>query len=138
VANGKPAIQYVLAHGKRIAVETLNCSSKDRARPKRAPFKVHFVKLPSYWIEQLQCARLSATFKLALHILREDYKQKHTGGGEIVLSNATTGLTRNPRRHAIQEMIDLKLIQIKQVGKQAPRVTCLLLDRPKPKRTNGG
>ena len=125
------------SHDKWIDVRYLEDLPEKARRPERKPFTIDFVKLPTYWIEQLKRARHSATFKLAHHILREDYKQKYGGGGEIVLSDDATGLARSPRRRAIKEMIDLKLIRVQQKGKQAPRVIQVLHNNPDPK-LNGG
>ncbi len=89
-------------------------------------FKVDWVKLPNYWIEQLAQARHLATYRLAHHILREVFKQQYQyRSGEIILSTDATGLPREARRRAIKELTELKLIQVRQDGNQAVQVTKL-------------
>jgi hypothetical protein len=76
--HGKSERIWDKKYQKWIEVEHLDDPPKEKARrPKRKPFKIDFVKLPSYWIEQLKRARHSATFKLAHHILREEHKLKY-------------------------------------------------------------
>jgi hypothetical protein len=109
--------------------EKLTARAANRVQ-KRKPFKINFVKLPGYWIERLKHARHLATFRLAHHILREDHKQKYGGGGDIVLSTASTGLPRTTRWLATKEMVGLGLIQVQQDGRQAVRVTKVFDRRP--------
>jgi hypothetical protein len=106
-------------------VETLEFPSTRTRSKKRKPFRVDWVKLPDYWIRQLEQARRRATYKLAHRILREAFKQQHIGG-EIILSAAVTGLPGTTRRAAIRELIALKLVEIQQDGHQAPKVIKLL------------
>jgi hypothetical protein len=93
--RGNPS--RVWSHGKWIEVEYLDDDppKAKRRRPKRKPFVVEWVKLPDYWIEQLERARNIATFRLAHCILREAFKRQHVGG-EIALSAAVTGLPSSP------------------------------------------
>jgi hypothetical protein len=86
------------------------------------------VKLPDYWIEQLQNSNSPGTFKLALRILKEAFKRSYVGG-EIVLSSGTTGLSRKVRFKAVKELVKLGLIEIEQNGNQAVRVVSILKER---------
>ena len=115
-------MRYVHRHGKRIAVDTLNTGTPTR---KRKPFAVRFVKLPDYWIEQLQESKNPGTFKLALRILKEAFKRSYVGG-EIVLSTEVTRLSRKVRCRAVKELVKLGLIEIEQNGNQAVRVISIL------------
>jgi hypothetical protein len=90
------------------------------------------VKLPDYWIEQLERSCRVGTHKLAHRILREAYSQQHIGG-EVVLSVTVTGLPRATRWSATKELVELGLIQIQQDGNQAARVI-KLLGKPNPRR----
>jgi hypothetical protein len=99
---------------------------------KREPFKVDWVKLPDYWIRQLERSQRVGTYKLALRILREAYKQQYTGG-EVVLSAEVTGLPGTTRWSATKELVALNLIQIQQDGNRATRVTKLLLEPLRPR-----
>jgi hypothetical protein len=124
-------MMYVERHGKRIAVDTINTSTP--AKKKRKPFEPSFVKLPHFWIERLMRSKNPGTFKLAFHILKEDFKRQHVGG-EIVLSTKATGLPREVRRRAVRELIQLGLIQTEQNGNQAIRVTSIIEREEEKKR----
>ena len=124
--NGKSEHVWDKRYQKWIDVVRVNPSPKRRVRTtKRKPFKVDWVKLPDYWIEQLEQSRRVGPYKLAHRILREAFKQQYRGG-EIVLSTAVTGMPRTTRHDAAKEMVALGLIRIKQEGSQAARVTELL------------
>ena len=110
-------MKYVHRHGKKIAVDTINANTPAK---KRKPFGGRFVKLPDYWIEQLERSTSPGTFKLAHRILKEDFKRQFVGG-EIVLSTEVTGLSRKVRSRAVKELVGLGLIEIKQNGNQAAR-----------------
>jgi hypothetical protein len=114
---------YVHRHGKKIAVDVVNASAQWK---QRRPFAVRFVKLPDLWIERLERSNNPGTFKLAHHILKDAFKRQYVGG-EIVLSTEATGLSRKVRFKAVKELVGLGLIQTKQSGNQAVRVTNLLL-----------
>jgi hypothetical protein len=130
--------RWVTVHGKHILVETLEYPPKDRARrtTKRKRFEVDWVKLPNYWIEQLEHSCHLGTYKLAHRVLREAYKRQHVGG-EVVLSAAVTGLPRATRWSATKELVKLNLIRIQQDGRQGTRVTELLFKRPSNRGRNG-
>jgi hypothetical protein len=121
--SSKPATEYVTAHGKRIAVETLK--PKTPAPKRRKPFKMEWVQMPKYWMDQLERHNSVAMYRLAHRILGEAFKCRQTGG-EIVLSTEVTGLTRQTRAWATKKMVKAKLIRVQQVGNRAVRVTHLL------------
>jgi hypothetical protein len=117
---------HIVRGGKRIALGTLE--PKTPGREKRAPFKVHHIQVPAYWMGQLEQARGGKTYHLANRILREVHIQKHAyRPGPVVLSKHVTGLARYTRHRATKDMLRLKLITIQQQGNQAPIVTALLL-----------
>ena len=108
-------MKYVMRHGRRIAVETLETNLAPKR--KHAPFKVDWIKFPSHWAEALRQSRSASTYQLALALLFEAYKRKHLGG-EIVLSNVMMKMSRNTKNLAMKELVKLGLIQIKRNGKQ--------------------
>lgn len=116
--------------GRWIAVDTINTATP--ARKKRKPFEVSFVKLPKFWIDQLRHARKRSTVTLAHVILEEAFKRQHLGG-EIVLSTKATGLSRQVRARAVNELRELGLIETEQNGNQAVRVTLLLREKKRRK-----
>ena len=120
----------VYRNGKRIAVDTLNTATPAK---KRKPFELQFVKLPQYWIEQLARSNSPGTFKLAHRILEQQFKCKCLGG-EIILSTEATGLSRKVRSKAVKELVGFGLIEIKQNGNQALRVTDITLKEKKRRK----
>ena len=119
------------AKGGGFWAETIEMRNVRAGVKKRKTFEIKWVKLPDYWIRQLEQSQHAGTYKLALRILREAYKQ-HYIDGEIVLSAEVTGLPRTTRRSATKELITLNLIQIQQDGNRATRVTKLRLEPLQP------
>ena len=97
--------------------------SRVPAKKRRAPFEARWAKLPRYWAVALQRITQANTFKLAMKILLEaaNLELRNERGERIVLSKAMTGIPRNSRRRAIQELVKLDLIDVEQHGKEAPR-----------------
>jgi hypothetical protein len=122
-------------HQKHIEVERLDDPPSVKARPQHKEFKIKFVQVPSYWMEQLEQARHIATYKLALNILCQEHKRKHGRCDEIILSSAVTGLPRATRYDAIKELVKLGLIHTEQTSRNAIRVVELVLDKPKTTTT---
>jgi len=112
-------VRYDTRHGRHIAVETLDTGINPPKR--RKPFKAHFVMLPLHWAETLRRSKRVSTYALAHVILFEAFKRKHVGG-EVILSRAMTGMSRNSRRRAAKELEELGLIKIIRNGRQALRV----------------
>ena len=113
----------IVRGGRRIAVDTINAATPAK---KRKPFEVSFVKLPNFWIDQLRHARKVSTVTLAHVILREEFKRHQYVGGEVVLSTETTGLSRQVKARAVNELRELGLIETEQIGNQAVRVISII------------
>jgi len=124
-------VSCIFRNGRRIAIDTINTATP--ARKKRKPFEVSFVKLPELWIERLRHARKVSTITLAHVILREAFKRQIVGG-EIVLSTKATGLSRQVRARAVNELRELGLIETEQNGNQAVRVTSIIEREEEKKR----
>ena len=120
------------AKGGGFWAETIEMPNVRAGVKKRKTFEIKWVKLPDYWIRQLEQSQHAGTYKLALRILREAYKQRYIGG-EIILSAEVTGLPRTTRRSATKELITLNLIQIQQDGNRTTRVTKLWFEPLQPK-----
>lgn len=112
--------------GRRIEVKTLNTGTS--SPKKRTPFKAQFVKVPLQWVEALQRSKSANTYRLALVILLEAFRLeafKHKGSEIITLSSTVTGMERYAKLRAARELADLGLIEIKQTGNQALRVSII-------------
>jgi DNA-binding transcriptional regulator YhcF (GntR family) len=123
-------MSYVVRNGRRIAVDTINTATPAK---KRKPFEVSFVKLPNFWIERLKHSNNPGTFKLAFQILKEAFKRQYVGG-EIVLSTEATGLSRQVRARAVNELRELGLIETERSGNQAVRVKTIIEREEEKKR----
>jgi hypothetical protein len=104
--------------GKYVEVEVLD---RPAGKPCRPRFRAEWVKVPVAWCAALEQTQNSSAYRLALRILREEFRRKHTGG-EIVLSAATTGMHHTTRNRAARELERLGLIELEGEGKQALRV----------------
>ena len=117
--------EYVIRHGRRIEVETLE--SEVPAKPKRAK-RGQFVQVPLIWVERLQTARCLGSYRLALHLLFEHWKW---GGKPVKLSNvalAKFGVgDRETKSRALLELEQLELISVERRPKKSPVVSVLLV-----------
>jgi hypothetical protein len=114
--------QYVMRHGKRIAVEVVEPDGPVR---KKRGFAASWVKLPRRWIAALEQTKSANTIKLAHQILLAAYEDKN-GDGVVVLSAKTTHGMASPSRHrAAQELVRLGLITVIRGsrGRHAHRIT---------------
>jgi hypothetical protein len=86
-----------------------------------------FVKVPMEWMHRLESARLTATYRVALHLLHEGFKA-HGHGNRIRLANgamALKGVTRWQKWRAIDELEVLGLIRVKHRPRKSPEITLL-------------
>jgi hypothetical protein len=91
----------------------------------RKPHRGHFVKVPMEWRRRLESARLAATYRIALHLLHEDFKA-HGRGNKIRLANgALEGVTRCQKSRAIRELEALGLIEIEHRPRKSPVIALL-------------
>lgn len=120
-------MNYVMRHGRRIEVETLNTGVSPSPPRGRKPFKAQFAMVPLRWVEVLQRSKSTSTYQLALVILLEAFKLEafKRKGSEITLSSTVTGMERYAKRRAARELADLGLIEIKKMGNQAIRVSII-------------
>jgi hypothetical protein len=86
--------------------------------------------MPTTWTACLWRARSLSTHNLAHWILEEAFKRRHdrwrADDEEIILSTKATGMLRSTRYRAIDELVALGLIEVKQQGKESHRVVRLL------------
>lgn len=82
----------------------------------------HFIKVPMHWAEQLQKARYIATYRVAHHLLYQNWK---TGGQPIQLANgvlAQAGISRRQKWRALAELEHLGLIRIERRTRKSPLI----------------
>jgi len=68
-----------------------------------------------------------ATYQLAIAILFESYKLDQMAINEIVLSERVTGLFKDARKRAINNLVELRLIKVKRAAGRAVRVVDLFV-----------
>lgn len=91
---------------------------------KRKPFQTQWTRLPLSWLIALRQTKSASAKQLAMEILFAEFRRKYTNG-EVVLSEATTGLPHPTRTMAIRELVQLGLIEVEQHGREATRVVRL-------------
>jgi len=89
-------------------------------------FVVRWVKLHQRWAIALQQSKSVSAYQLAHTILFEEFKRKQIGG-QIVLSMEMTKMPSSTRKRATEELIKLGLIKVSKHGKQAVRVTKVII-----------
>jgi len=104
-------------------------AGKAGARAPHARRQDGFIMMPMSWANALARARNIHTHKLASHLLHQHFKN----GGQIIsltnVSLANTGVTRRSKWRALDELEQLKLIEVDRRRRKSPRVT-LLKTRP--------
>jgi hypothetical protein len=118
----KPDAQRVWSQGAQRWVEVAKVPTDETQQVRRKPFQAQWVRFPLSWRAALRQTRSINAVHLAIEILFAEFRRQHTGG-EIVLSEAVTGLPHPPRGRAVRTLVKLGLIEVEQYGRQAPRVT---------------
>jgi hypothetical protein len=117
---------YVMRHGRRVEIETVNTGITPK---QRKGFAMRWVKLPRHWITGLGRSKSANTYRLALLILWADYENKR-GDGIVTLSKTLDPeMPPSTRRDAARELVELGLITLEEgKGKRAGRVRVVHLD----------
>jgi hypothetical protein len=101
-------------------------------QPKAAPRKASkwqklFVRVPWAWVDRLKDARHISTYRVALHVLYEFWRN---GGRAILLSNAALNEANVPRWakwDALRELEGLGLVAVERRPRKSPVVRLLLV-----------
>jgi hypothetical protein len=102
-------VSYVMRHGRRIEIETVDAGIVPK---QRKGFAMQWVKLPRHWITGLRRSKSANTYRLALEILWVAYEDKR-GTGVVTLSKySVPGISPRTRRRVAQELIELRLITL--------------------------
>jgi hypothetical protein len=86
----------------------------------------HFIKVPWAWVERLAKARYTATYRVALHLLYQHWKQK---GGPVKLPNGMLvlgGVSRWQKWRALGDLERLGLINVERRTRKSPLVTLIV------------
>jgi hypothetical protein len=84
----------------------------------------HFVQVPMGWVEALRVARYINTYRVALYLLYQHWKDR--GRSPIPVSNvalALAGVSRREKWRALVELERFGLIEVVRRARKAPLVT---------------
>jgi hypothetical protein len=113
--------RYVLRHGRRIAVETLEVGAT-KSKPKSTG---RFIKVPLRWAEQATRATRTPRAFVSLWLLHLAWKAK---SNTFPLPNrqlAAYGVTRLDKHRALHELEAAGLIKVVRQPRKTPIVTLL-------------
>jgi hypothetical protein len=93
------------------------------ATRRKAGWRKQFVRVPWMWVDRLKNARSLCTYRVALYLLYEHWRN---GGSVIKLSNSALkaeGIERRRKWEGLRELEGLGLIAIERRPRKAPLVT---------------
>jgi hypothetical protein len=105
----------------RIEAEQFQSQAKP-PRHKSKKWQRRYVQVPWSWVERLQSAKRISTYRLALLLLYEGWKN---GGKPVALSNvlaAEVGLSRQTKWLGLVELERVGLVKIERRKGRAPRL----------------
>jgi hypothetical protein len=106
----------------RIDSANPNLRPKGSAR-KTTKWRKQFVRVPWVWVDRLKEARYISTYRVALHLLYEFWRN---GGRVIRLSNSAPGIERRRKWRGLRELEQFGLIEIERRPRKAPLITVLV------------
>jgi hypothetical protein len=95
------------------------------ATRKTTKWRKQFVRVPWIWTDRLKDAHHISTYRVALHLLYEHWRN---GGRVIRLSNSTLkeeGIERREKWRGLRELERFGLIKIERRPRKAPLITVL-------------
>ena len=94
--------------------------------PRRSPRgQRQFVRVPLEWGHRLAGARYTATWTLALHLLRRAFKERRQ---TIKVANAllaSKGVSRRQKWRALRELEAMGLVEVGHHARKSPDITLL-------------
>jgi hypothetical protein len=122
VRNAKDPALTEAEHFFRAEVARKSPFQRPAPSPKRKNWQREFVRVPWEWVERLRDVQRLSTYRLALLLLYEHWRQ---GGRPIVLSNilaADVGLSPRSKWNAVLELEGLGLIRADRRSGRSPKV----------------
>jgi hypothetical protein len=93
---------------------------------KKKKWKRKFVRVPWTWLDRLKATNCASTYKLALFLIYEHWRN---GGRAIRLANAAlaeVGVSRRTKGPALRELERFELIKVDRHLRKSPLVTLLV------------
>ena len=113
-------VSFVMRRGQQIEVDTVEIKTP-RARVRRP--QQPYVQVPRLWLERLRTSQRISTYRLALYLLFEFWRN---GGRPIRVANgvvAQHGLDRTSKVRALRELEQMALITVEWRDRKSPLVT---------------
>ena len=115
-------VRYLMRHGRRIAVETVN--SVVVPRPKEVE---PFVKVPLWWIAQATKATNTGKALVCIELLYAAWKAKRSTfplpSGRLL----RLGISRDTKRRALYDLERAGLITVERPPRKSPIITLVVL-----------
>jgi hypothetical protein len=117
-------VHYVVRHGKRIAVETIDTGINPKSR---VAGSWQFVKVPLAWVNRLAEIHASGSvYRVAMYLLYQAWRTRRTA---VKLTNAgLTSVSRPAKRAALCRLEAAGLIVVERRPDKSPIVTVLQAD----------
>ena len=113
---------YVVRHGKRIEVETVEATTAQQARRKRAQAKETFARIPHERGMRLYGRIGGAAWVVLLELDRLIFKSY--GKNPVRLSNyGLAGMSRNAKWKALRQLEAAGVVTVERQGFESPLVT---------------
>jgi hypothetical protein len=95
------------------------------AATKRRRWRQQFTTVPNSWVEDLRKARYIGTYRVALYLLHQHWKNREQPIPVSTVVLATLGVTRWQKWRALGELECLGLVKVVRRPRKAPLVTKL-------------
>ena len=97
--------------------------AKGKAKPAKAKWQRHFIRVPCAWADRLESSTRISTYRIALRLI---YATWRNGGRSIRLGNAALGrggITPRAKRLALGELERMGLIRVQRQPRKSPLIT---------------
>jgi hypothetical protein len=106
-----------------LRIDPADPSLRPKGTTPRPKWRKQFIRVPWAWVDRLKDARHTCTYRVALYLLYEHWRN---GGRVIKLSNSVLkeqGIERQRKWQGLRELEQLGLIAIERRLRKAPLVT---------------
>jgi hypothetical protein len=106
-----------------LRIDPADPNLRPKGATRKAKWRKQFVRVPWVWADRLKEARHISTYRVALHLLYEHWRN---GGLTIKLSNSALkeeGIKRRRKWEGLRELEQLGLIAIERRPRKAPLIT---------------
>jgi hypothetical protein len=108
-----------------LRIDPADPNLRPKGATRKAKWQKKFVHVPWAWVDRLREARYIGTYRVALHLLYEHWRN---GGRSVVFPNGASkeaGVSRRVKWHALRELERLGLVAIERRQRKSPLVTPL-------------